>query len=169
MDLGIFTPSRPYIENASDEQLYGMPPPAERRSAPLFWGWVQGMFSGEQLPEPADDGADWRIQAMRRREARIAEANNAVPPTISAADLVREAVTHVKEAIKELKPRDKARQWLMATLASGPMLAESVKEAAKAAGISGRTLRRSFEGGNFRHIKNADGRSVWSQPQAGQS
>jgi hypothetical protein len=126
------------------------------------------MFSGERLPEPADDGADWRIQAMRRREARIAAANNSVPPRVTLADLASEAVTHVKEAIKELKPRDRAKHWLMSFLANGPMLAEYVKEKAKAEGISGRTLRRAFESGNFGHAKNADGRSVWSQPQQGQ-
>jgi hypothetical protein len=188
---GLQPPSRHgvYVENAGEHDANGIPR-ARERTGP-FWTWTAGLLGLEPprsaiLDSDDRDGRpfmlssvgsysplmsdDERLAGMRRREAKLREQNNSSPPQVTAADLVREAATHLTDKLREVvKPRDKARQWLMATLASGPMLAESAKEAAKAQGISRRTLRRAFEAGNFRHIKNAAGRSVWSQPQAGQS
>jgi AraC-like DNA-binding protein len=92
-------------------------------------------------------GGHWRNPRQIRRRAGLKCA-------------ATEAAEAVKTVVRKLKPRDKARQWLMDALAGGPMLAETVKEMAKAAGISARTLRRAFERGNFGHRKNADGRCV---------
>jgi hypothetical protein len=158
--------------------MFYFPPENERPSdreirkaggcAATFYSWIDAMFQGRVMPEPSDDGADWRIEAMRRRDETLKALNAPKPP--GPPSLMSAVATHavdaVREVVKKVKPRDKARQWLMSTLSGGPMLAEVVKEMAKAAKISGRTLRRAFESGNFGHAKNADGLSVWSQPQA---
>jgi len=162
MDIGVFIPSGSQF----DSQI----PDGHQRKGSMFWSFLQPVLGlpAEHLPWH-NEGVSREIAEIRAYEARRAEANNSVPPRVTLGDLAHEAVTHVKEAIKELKPRDRAKHWLMSTLAVGPMLAETVKEMAKAQGFSARTLRRAFESGNFGHAKNADGRSVWSQPQAGQS
>ena len=80
----------------------GLQPPAsavldsdQDRARPFFGALGDNPVFAGGMPD------DERLQAMRRREKRLAELNNASPPTVTAGDIVREAVVHVKEAIKE--------------------------------------------------------------------
>jgi hypothetical protein len=162
MEASIFLPSS-LIENSQADEFNQLPDASQRRGNP-FWAFMRSTLGLPEERFPYDaQGVSPAIATIRAWEAAQR------PPVVTVVDLVQEAATHVadavKEGVKKIKPRDKAKAWLGVTL-RGEILAETVKQMAKEAGISGRTLRRAFEQGNFMHRKNADGVSVWSQPQA---
>jgi hypothetical protein len=171
MDSAFFLANgnRPYIENGADEHPYGMPPPAERRSAPLFWGLVQGMFSGEPLPEPAHDGADWRIQAMRRREARIAELNNSVPYRPSLGEVVSEVVEAVREVVNPRKVTKTAAAvtWLSQVLRDGPRPQREIEEMARKEKIGTKPLKVAKKKLKVQSVRKGANFFSWRLPFAG--
>jgi hypothetical protein len=186
---GLQPPSRHgvYIENGADFDANGIPRARARNTD--YWGWVGKLLS---IQPPAsslvdrDAGArpffgalggpvytglmsdDMRWEAMRRRERRIAEANNAVPYRPTIAEVVSEVVEAVREAVKPRKPTElqRAKAWLQETLASGPMLATAVEKLAIKAGISKRTLRRAAKSVKVQSRRKGRGPWVWSPLQA---
>jgi hypothetical protein len=167
MDFELHSQDKPYIENAGYFDRNQIPKANQRTGS--FWEWAGKLLGLPERPsvmvDSDQDGGqivglggsgysplmsdDARWEAMRRRERRIQEATNSSPPTVTAADLVREAVTHVVEAVKAVKktkPRDRAMTWLREQLEElGPTLAVEIERRAKAAKINLRTLRRARE------------------------
>jgi hypothetical protein len=168
---------------------YGDIPPGRERTGE-FWQWV-GNWIG--LPAPASSlvdkngGArpfigllgghtglmdnDLRWEAMRRREARIAELNNAVPYRPSLGEVVSEVATAVVEALKSSKLTE-ARLFVGEKLRAGPMKAAKLEKLAKSAGIAPRTLRRALKSLKVHNRRNSDKTTTLSliqaEPEAGQ-
>jgi hypothetical protein len=67
-----------FLANGSDVNDVPSRRQIQKDRTSLFWNFVGSMFGSEPVHyEPAD----WRIEAMRRREARIATLNAPKPPT----------------------------------------------------------------------------------------
>ncbi len=165
--FAIINSDRPIVENRDDPNDI---PDAARRYGSPFWRFMTPLL-GIQADRGGfhRDGVTPEIAMIRAYQARLDAAQGVGGPVVTLGDLAADVVEHVREAveaIRKVRPREKARKWLMSALADGPMLAETVKRLAAEAGIAQRTLRRAFEQGNFQHRKNGDGVSVWSQPRA---
>jgi len=71
-----------------------------------------------------------RSQRYGAYEARRAEANNSVPPTVTLGDPAQEAVAHVAEAVKRTK-RQVAIAWLQDVLKDGPVAQKEIEATRK--------------------------------------
>src|SRR5258707_2978617 len=114
MDLGIFIPS----VSSFDNQI----PEAHRRKNAVFWSFLQPVLGlqPEHLPWH-NEGVSPNIARIREYEARRAEANNSMMPTVTLGDLASDAIEHVKEAVKRVTKTDKAKAWLADILREGPV------------------------------------------------
>lgn len=140
MEASFFTP-RPYIENAEPGE-YALPEPKERRGT--FWQFLQPVLGYEPERYPAATGeVDWQLDAVARRDRRMAEVN--APPGPVAA-VIAEVADVVTTAVKKLrKPTElqRAKAWLQEMLNAGPMAQREVEKLARKEGITARTLKRA--------------------------
>jgi hypothetical protein len=140
MELGIFTPSRPA------DDFNGVPEPSKRRG--LFWEWTAGLLG---LPDASDtvplrfqglgasrdNDVNWQIDAVARRDRRIAELNNAVPfrPTFG------EVVSEMVEAVRRVTKTDRAKAWLAERLQEGPVAQQVIEAEGRKAGFTLKLLK----------------------------
>jgi hypothetical protein len=145
-----------YIENAGEHDANGIPRARERQGD--YWSWISG-FLGLRPPVSAildsNDGArpffgalggpvhtglmdnDMRWEAMRRRERRIAEANNSVPfkPTLG------EVLGEVVEAVRRVTKTDRAKAWLAERLRQGPVAQQVIEAEGRDQGFTLKLLK----------------------------
>jgi hypothetical protein len=157
MELGIFTPSRPA------DSFNGLPEPRERRG--LFWSLVGPLLglADASASTPARFlgldanryGIDWQIDAVARRDRRIAELNNAVPyrPTLG------EVVSEVVEAVRRLTKTDKAKAWLAERLRQGPVAQQVIEAEGRKEGFTLKLLKVAKK--RLRVVSVRKGANVW--------
>jgi hypothetical protein len=101
---------------------------------------------------------DAQLAAMRRREARLREANPVVgvllPGPVGAV-----------EPVPALTSGQRAEAFLRDNLAGGQVPSVEVKARAKQAGIAWRTLRRAAERLGIKHTRNRDKTWNWKLPE----
>jgi hypothetical protein len=162
MQISVFTPSRPCVEN--DNNFDNQIPDAARRRGNPFWGFVGNMLGLEPEQFPASTGSlDWQLDAVARRDQRIVELNK--PPSPAAA-ILQELGDHVAEAVKQTllkvkKPTaiSRATEWLKGALKDGPLPERQFQVIAQEAGIKPRTLKRAKE--KARAVSERKGRDYW--------
>jgi hypothetical protein len=134
MEFSVF-----HIENAEPHE-YGLPPPAERRSAPTFWGWIQGMVSGQEAP-PDETVPAW-VEAVRRRDARIAALNAPSSPIAAIASEVADHIgTAVKKVVRKITKKQQAIAWLWQVTERGPVPQTELVKAGAELGLSLKVLK----------------------------
>jgi hypothetical protein len=149
---------KPYVENADHD--FNELPDASRRKGNPFWQFVGGMIG---LPAPPRDydhqGADWRIQAMRRREAAIA-ALNGPTPTALAASIVGDAVAEVAARVARVTKTERAMQWLGQVLRDGPVPQKDIEAMAVKDGIGTKPLKLAKA--KLKVQSTRKGRAAWA-------
>jgi hypothetical protein len=98
MEIGIFRPPRPYVEN--DNGVDNQIPDACRCRGNPFWAFVDNMLGLESERYPSSTGElDWQLDAVARRDRRMAELNKPPgPPSVTLGEPAQEAVGHIRES-----------------------------------------------------------------------
>jgi len=127
MQISVFTPSRPYVEN--DNGFDNPIPDASRRRGNPFWGFVGNMLRLEPERYPVSTGPlDWQLDAVATRDRRrMGEANK--PPSV-AVEIAAELVDHAKTAVRKVAKVTKtqaAAEWLREVLREGPLPQKEVE------------------------------------------
>jgi hypothetical protein len=131
----VFIPSRPA------DDFNQIPEPHQRRGNP-FWEFMRPVFG---LPEERYGASpvgplDWELDAVGRRDARIAELNK--PPTPLQA-IAEELVDHAKTAVKKVPALKRATDFLAKVLDAGPVAEKEVMRLARLEGLSEKTVKRA--------------------------
>jgi hypothetical protein len=155
----VFIPTSALIENA-DQDFNQVPPTRERRGT--FWTFMAPVLGIEPERYPSPGSIDWQLDAVARRDQRIAALNG--PPTVG--EVVRDVVDAVTEAIRETVQKVKkqtaisrATEWLKLALKDGAQPQKVIEAMAKKEGISTRTLTRAKV--KARVVSERKGRDYW--------
>ena len=125
---------------------------ATRRSPREYHG---PRFEGRQLPLAV------QLDAIARRDARMAEANAPAGPGV-----VQKVVETIADAVLPVPQTEiaKAVTWLQATLGNGPVPEKQVQEMARNAGIKARTLKRAKGRAGVKSLRIGQSRWDWALP-----
>jgi hypothetical protein len=166
MEPAVFIPSSAYVENhqtGDDAYDFNQVPPGHERKGNPFWQRV-GVMLGLQAPlhDYDHDGADWRIEAMRRREAAIAALNGPTPPTPLQA-IVGDALDAVKEVaakVVRVTKTERAVQWLGQVLRDGPVPQKDIEAMAVKDNIGTKPLKLAKS--RLKVQSTRKGRAAWA-------
>jgi hypothetical protein len=112
-------------------------------------------------PEGRQYSIDAQFEAMRRREARLREANQQV--VAAPVGIVERAVEAVVDAIP-LVGKARGMAFLRGQLANGPLPATEIQRRAIAAGVTNAALRKGRNALGIRPQKLGGGPWVWGLP-----
>jgi hypothetical protein len=139
-----------------------------RMMAPLLGAKVFEPGSGwswRKAPEPvvAADGSPAWVELVRRRDRRIRELNNATPVRVTLGDLAREAVEHVREAVKRTKTQ-RAIEWLNEMLKDGPVPQTTIETLARNENIGTRPLKTAKQRLKVQSVRKGRNHWAWRLP-----
>jgi hypothetical protein len=139
MEICIFTPSRPYVEN--DNNFDNQIPDANRRRGNPFWGFVGNMLGLEPDRYPPPNELDWQLDAVARRDERMRALN--LPPTRGevVAGIVGDVVEAVKQVVRKLTKKQQAIAWLRQVTEQGPVPQTELVRAGSELGLSLKVLK----------------------------
>jgi hypothetical protein len=89
----------------------------------------------------AEPEGDVALEAMRRREARIRQANGMPGAAAGVVSGVVDAVAGAAGAVKRVTKIEAAKAWLISRLVDGPVDAVTIEEDGKKAGHSLKNLK----------------------------
>jgi hypothetical protein len=158
MDLAVFAPSSVYIENRQGHDFSALPPPHERRGA--FWTLTAPVLGIEPERYPRPGSLDWQLDAVARRDQRIAAAN--APPTDLQA-IVGDAVDSLREAVGKVvkvTKTQRAMDWLARVLRDGPVPQKEIEARAINDKIGTRPLKTAKA--RLKVQSTRKGRAAWA-------
>ena len=118
----------------------------------------------KRMYSPPVGSINWQLDAVARRDRRIAELNAPPQPAAPEADTAPETPAAKPRKLTELQ---RAKTWLADVLSGERMLATTVEKLAVNAGISKRTLRRASKALKVKIRKNGRGPWFWSMVRTG--
>lgn len=159
-EYSFFAPSSHFVhQDEGDYADFNAVPERHERTG-TFWGWMAPVLGVEPERYPRPDPIVAELDAVVRRDARIAVANGR--PTVR--ELVGEAVDLVVDVVKT--KTEQAREWLSAALQHGPVDAKTIESEGHKAGFTLKMLKQLKSKMRIASVRKGRKHWVWTLPLA---